>query len=97
VSPAWPVAGHFSYKGWEVNSLAQSAVQSIRVSRQQKNLMRSQLEDILQVQQQIENQIEAYQQQTEYPEYNRFWNEIKQRNQENIQVVARYMVMKCNR
>ncbi len=77
--------------------MAQSAVQSIRVSRQQKNLMRSQLEDILQVQQQIENQIEAYQQQTEYPEYNRFWNEIKQRNQENIQVVARYMVMKCNR
>ena len=77
--------------------MAQSAVQSIRVSRQQKNLMRSQLEDILQVQQQIENQIEAYQQQTEYPEFNRFWNEIKQRNQENIQVVARYMVMKCNR
>lgn len=77
--------------------MAQSAVQSIRVSRQQKNLMRSQLEDILQVHQQIENRIEDYQQQTEYPEYNRFWNEIKQRNQENIQVVARYMVMKCNR
>lgn len=77
--------------------LAQSAAQSIRVSRQQKNLMRSQLEDILQVQQMLENRIEGYQQQTEYPEYNRFWNEIKQRNQENIQVVARYMVMKCNR
>lgn len=77
--------------------LSQSAFRDIRVSRQQKTLMRSQLEEILQVHQLLENRIEGYQQQTEYPEYNRFWNEMKQRNQENIQVVSRYMVMKCNR
>lgn len=77
--------------------LSRSAVSDIRVSRQQKNQMRSQLEDILKVHQMLDNRIQHYQQQTEYPEYNRFWNEMKQRNQENIQVVSRYMVMKCNR
>lgn len=75
----------------------QSAVSQIRVSRQQKNLMRSQLEEILRVHQQLDSRISDYQQQTEYPEYNRFWQEMKERNQENIQVVSRYMVMKCNR
>lgn len=65
--------------------------------RQQKNLMRSQLEEILRVHQQLDSRISDYQQQTEYPEYNRFWQEMKERNQENIQVVSRYMVMKCNR
>jgi hypothetical protein len=77
--------------------LNQSAVSQIRVSRQQKNLMRSQLEEILRVHQQLDSRISDYQQQTEYPEYNRFWQEMKERNQENIQVVSRYMVMKCNR
>ena len=62
-----------------------------------KNLMRSQLEEILRVHQQLDSRISDYQQQTEYPEYNRFWQEMKERNQENIQVVSRYMVMKCNR
>jgi hypothetical protein len=81
----------------EVVLLSRSAVSDIRVSRQQKNQMRSQLEDILKVHQMLDNRIQHYQQQTEYPEYNRFWNEMKQRNQENIQVVSRYMVMKCNR
>ncbi|HQA49340.1 MAG: hypothetical protein GX176_00630 [Syntrophomonadaceae bacterium] len=75
----------------------QNAVSQIRVSRQQKNLMRSQLEEILRVHQQLDSRISDYQQQTEYPEYNRFWQEMKERNQENIQVVSRYMVMKCNR
>jgi len=59
--------------------------------------MRSQLEEILRVHQQLDSRISDYQQQTEYPEYNRFWQEMKERNQENIQVVSRYMVMKCNR
>lgn len=59
--------------------------------------MRAQLEDILQVHKMLDSRIENYQQQTEHPEYNRFWNEMKKRNQENIQVVSRYMVMKCNR
>jgi hypothetical protein len=77
--------------------LNQNAVSQIRVSRQQKNLMRSQLEEILRVHQQLDSRISDYQQQTEYPEYNRFWQEMKERNQENIQVVSRYMVMKCNR
>lgn len=62
-----------------------------------ENLMRSQLEEILRVHQQLDSRISDYQQQTEYPEYNRFWQEMKERNQENIQVVSRYMVMKCNR
>lgn len=75
----------------------QNAVSQIQVSRQQKNLMRSQLEEILRVHQQLDSRISDYQQQTEYPEYNRFWQEMKERNQENIQVVSRYMVMKCNR
>ena len=72
-------------------------VRDIRISRQQKNQMRSQLEDILQVHKMLDSRIENYQQQTEHPEYHRFWEEMKQRNQQNIQVVSRYMVMKCNR
>lgn len=59
--------------------------------------MRSQLEDILQVHQLLAERIQDYQQNTEIPEYHRFWEEIGQRNQEDIQVVARYMVSKCNR
>lgn len=74
-----------------------SIAQGTRVSRQQKNAMRTRLEDILHIQQQLDQQIASYQQDSEVPEYSRFWDEIKQRNRESIQVVSRYMVMKCNR
>lgn len=77
--------------------MSQSALREVKISRQQKNQMRAQLEDILQVHKMLDSRIENYQQQTDHPEYLRFWEEIKQRNQQNIQVVARYMVMKCNR
>lgn len=77
--------------------MSQSALREVKISRQQKNQMRAQLEDILQVHKMLDSRIENYQQQTDHPEYLRFWEEIKQRNQQNIQVVARYMVMNCNR
>jgi len=80
-----------------VSQSALKNVQDIKITRQQKNQMRAQLEDILQVHKMLDSRIETYQQQTDHPEYRRFWEEMKQRNQQNIQVVARYMVMKCNR
>ncbi len=69
----------------------------IRIDRLQKNRMRSQLESVLDVHRQLETTIESYEGQTEVEEYRRFWNELREKNRENIQHLSRYMVTKCNR
>lgn len=69
----------------------------IRIDRRQKNLMRSHIEDVVRHFKDLEEKIELYETDTEPEEYRSFWKDLRNRNQEQIQVVSRYMVMKCNR
>lgn len=69
----------------------------VRIDRQQKNIMRSQLEQILEMQKQVESKIEDFHKETEVPEYQQFWQELKQEHTQTMQKLARFMVRKCNR
>lgn len=70
---------------------------SIKISRQDKNLMRKQLEEILSIQKDLDKKINNYQQESVVEEYRGFWQELGQNNKDSIQRVSRYMVRKCNR
>ncbi|ABI67419.1 hypothetical protein [Syntrophomonas wolfei] len=70
---------------------------SIKISRQDKNLMRKQLEEILSIQKDLDKKIDNYQQESVVEEYRGFWQELGQNNKDSIQRVSRYMVRKCNR
>lgn len=70
---------------------------SIKISRQDKNLMRKQLEEILSIQKDLDKKINNYQQESIVEEYRGFWQELGQNNKDSIQRVSRYMVRKCNR
>lgn len=70
---------------------------SVRINRQDKNNMRDQLEEILDIHQQVNRKVEVYRKQNQVADYQGFWDELRQRNHETIQVLSRYMVMKCNR
>lgn len=70
---------------------------SIRIDRRQKNLMRSHIEEVVRYYKDLEEKIDVFQTDTEPEDYQKFWRDLKARNQEQIQVVSRYMVMKCNR
>jgi len=69
----------------------------IRIERKQKNIMRSQLEEVLKMQKDIAEKIENFDQETEVAEYKKFWQELRQTNAQTIQKVSNYMVRKCNR
>lgn len=69
----------------------------VRIDRRQKNLMRSHIEEVVRYYKDLEEKIDGYETDTEPEEYRKFWKDLRSRNQEQIQVVARYMVMKCNR
>lgn len=68
-----------------------------KITRQDKNKMRDQLQQIINIHQQVNRSIQTYRQENQVPDYGRFWDELSQRNNETIQVVSRYMVRKCNR
>ncbi len=68
-----------------------------KIDRQQKNIMRSQLEEILVVHQNLDKKIEAFREESASSEYRRFWNELKEQNSEKVKNISRFMVMKCNR
>jgi len=68
-----------------------------KIDRKQKNIMRSQLEQILELQKKIDNEIEKYRRESNINEYRRFWNDLKNKNNENVKTISRYMVLKCNR
>ncbi|NLB88881.1 MAG: hypothetical protein GX790_06595 [Syntrophomonadaceae bacterium] len=70
---------------------------TVKIDRKQKNIMRAQIEDILKLQKDINAKIDTYAAQTEPPEYQKFWQELKTINLETIQKVSRYMIAKCNR
>lgn len=69
----------------------------VKIERRQKNIMRGQLEEVLQIQKDIDKKIDDFHEVTEVPEYQRFWQELKQTNSATIQKLSNYMVRKCNR
>ncbi len=69
----------------------------LKINRQDKNLMRKQLEEILSIQKDLDKKIDNYQQESVVEEYRGFWQELGQNNKDSIQRVSRYMVRKCNR
>jgi uncharacterized protein VirK/YbjX len=69
----------------------------IRIERQQKNIMRSQLEEILAIHRTLEKKIDLYRKESTHSEYSRFWNDLRANNNENIKTISRFMVLKCNR
>ena len=69
----------------------------VRIDRKQKNIMRSQLEKVLEMQKEIDHKIDNFRNETEVPEYQQFWEELRTNNIETMQKLSRFMVRKCNR
>ena len=69
----------------------------LRIDRKQKNIMRSQLEKVLEMQKEIDHKIDNFRKETEVPEYQQFWEELRTNNIETMQRLSRFMVRKCNR
>jgi ethanolamine utilization cobalamin adenosyltransferase len=69
----------------------------VRIDRKQKNIMRSQLEKVLEMQKIIDRKIDDFHKETEVAEYQQFWQELKNSNTETMQRLSRFMVRKCNR
>jgi hypothetical protein len=69
----------------------------VRIDRKQKNIMRSQLEKVLEMQKEIDHKIDNFRNETEVPEYQQFWEELRTNNIETMQRLSRFMVRKCNR
>ncbi|MDD3271044.1 MAG: hypothetical protein WC109_09445 [Syntrophomonadaceae bacterium] len=69
----------------------------VRIDRKQKNIMRSQLEKVLEMQKEIDHKIDDFREETEVPEYQQFWEELRTNNIETMQRLSRFMVRKCNR
>jgi len=68
-----------------------------RIDRDQKNSMRSNLEKVLENQKSLGEKIDNFQQSTSVDEYREFWQELKNRNNETIRIVSKYIINKCNR
>jgi len=69
----------------------------VRIDRKQKNIMRSQLEKVLEMQKEIDHKIDSFRKETEAAEYQQFWEELRTNNIETMQRLSRFMVRKCNR
>lgn len=69
----------------------------VRIDRKQKNIMRSQLEKVLEIQKEIDHKIDDFRKETEVLEYQQFWEELRTTNIETMQRLSRFMVRKCNR
>ncbi len=68
-----------------------------KIERKRKNLMRGHLEKVLEIQKDLDRKMSFYEQKAEVEEYQNFWHDIRSKNLENIKVISRYMVTKCNR
>jgi len=87
------MAGHLSRKGpMEVIS-----INNARIDRPDKNRMRSNLEEILLLQKQLEQRIDNCLQAETVENYRLFWQELKDQYNQNIHNTYNYMVRKCNR
>ena len=72
-------------------------IRNKKIERGQKNMMREKLEDFLAAQKDLDQLISLYEEGTPNEEYRQFWQEIKEKNLENMKRVSRFMVTKCNR
>ncbi len=70
---------------------------SLKVSRQDKNQMRKQLEEILSIRKALDQKINDYRQESIIEEYREFWQDMEKNNKEDIQKLSHFMVRKCNR
>ncbi len=68
-----------------------------KIDRASKNLMRSQVEDVLKIQREIDKKIDIYREETGINEYINFWDDLKLKNNDTIKTISRFMVLKCNR
>lgn len=68
-----------------------------KIDRASKNLMRSQVEDVLKIQREIDKKIDIYREETGINEYVNFWDDLKLKNNDTIKTISRFMVLKCNR
>lgn len=68
-----------------------------RIDRPDKNRMRTNLEEILLLQKQLEKRIEDFLEVETVENYRIFWRELKNQYNQNIQNTYNYMVRKCNR
>lgn len=73
------------------------SINNPRIDRPDKNRMRSNLEEILLLQKQLEQRIDNYLQTETVENYRIFWQELKNQYDQNIQNTYNYMVRKCNR
>ncbi|MDD3023686.1 MAG: hypothetical protein PHE26_07300 [Syntrophomonadaceae bacterium] len=69
----------------------------VRIERKDKNRMRSNLEQLLRAQQELDKNIALFQEESPVEEYKNFLKELRASNSENMQTVSRFMVRKCNR
>jgi len=68
-----------------------------RVERSQKNLMRSQMEEIILLFKSMQDRIELFNEQTIHEDYKKIWRELIAMNDQQIQKLTRLMIAKCNR
>lgn len=68
-----------------------------RISREEKNFLRNELEGLLKQYREINQQISEIKKNITEDEYLDFLRKLRVRNNEIIQTLGRYMVRKCNR
>lgn len=73
------------------------SINNSRIDRPDKNRMRSNLEEILLMQKQLEQRIDDYLQAETVENYRIFWQELKNHYHQSIQNTYNFMVRKCNR
>lgn len=60
--------------------------------------MRSQMEQVLSLYREIGEKAEIFSQDNKHiNEYQKFWQELKAKNTEQVKAVSRFMALKCNR
>ncbi|QGU00563.1 hypothetical protein SYNTR_1969 [Candidatus Syntrophocurvum alkaliphilum] len=72
-------------------------ISHVKIGRKQKNIMRGHLEKIIKLHYEVNNYIEEHAKQTEVEEYKDFFQNIKDKNIQTVQLISKYMVRKCNR
>jgi len=73
------------------------AINKTRVDRTEKNRMRTNLEEVFQLQKELEKRLNDFLQVETVDNYRLFWQELKNQQTENLHTIYNYMVRKCNR
>ncbi|MBO8159797.1 hypothetical protein [Thermosyntropha sp.] len=70
---------------------------TIKISREQKNNMRMNLEEVVGMHKELEKKISVFSEHTEPEEYRKFWQELLENNRSTVRKITNFMVRKCNR